>query len=133
MMVAGLIAFAVANEMVIAHPHGHTSAALSLLLYGGLILFLVALGWHSWLVLRVWPRPHLVGSAALVPVGIVALAVPPYVALVLVGASLTTLALLDRRWIPDRTAKSISSGSRRSPPDSLSRIFENARRQTAPA
>lgn len=96
-MVAGLIAVAVANEMVIAHPHGHTSAALSLLLYGGPILFLVAQGWYSWLVLQVWPRLRLVGSAALVLVGFAALTTPPYVALILVGASLTTLAILDRR------------------------------------
>ena len=97
-MVAGLIPVAVANEMVIAHPHEHTSAALSLLLYGGPILFLVAQGWYLWAVVpRVRPRLRLVGSAALVLVGFVALAVPPYVALILVAASLTTMALLDRR------------------------------------
>jgi low temperature requirement protein LtrA len=33
--VAGLIAVAVANELVIAHPHGQTSVTLSLLLFGG--------------------------------------------------------------------------------------------------
>lgn len=41
-MVAGLIAVAVANKEVIAHPHGHTSFALSLLVAGGPILFLAA-------------------------------------------------------------------------------------------
>ena len=106
-MVAGLIAVAVANEMVIAHPHGHASAALSLLLCGGPILFLVAQGWYSWLVLQVWSRLRLIGSAALVLVGIAALAAPSYVALILVAASLTILALLDRQWMPDRADESI--------------------------
>jgi low temperature requirement protein LtrA len=106
-MVAGLIAVAVANEMAIAHPHGHASAALSLLLCGGPILFLIAQGWYSWLVLQVWSRLRLIGSAALVLVGIAALAVPPYVALILVAASLTILALLDRQWMTDRADESI--------------------------
>jgi low temperature requirement protein LtrA len=96
-MVAGLIPVAVANEMVIAHPHGHTSAALSLLLCGGPILYLVAQGWYLWTVPKVRPRLRLVGSAALVLVGFAASTAPSYVALILVAASLTTLAILDRR------------------------------------
>jgi low temperature requirement protein LtrA len=94
-MVAGLIPVAVANEMVIAHPHGDTSAALSLLLCGGPILFLVAKAWYSWFVLQVSPRLHQAGSAALVLVGFAASTAPPYVALILVGVSLTALAILD--------------------------------------
>jgi low temperature requirement protein LtrA len=92
-MVAGLIAVAVANEMAIAHPHGHASAALSLLLFGGPVLFLVAQGWYLWVVPRVRPRV-IIGGAALVPVGFAASAAPPYVALVLAGATLVTLAVL---------------------------------------
>ncbi len=38
--VAGLIAVAVANELVIAHPNGQASVALSLLLSGGPLLYL---------------------------------------------------------------------------------------------
>ncbi len=48
--VAGLIAVAVANEMVISHPHEHGLPALSLLLGGGPILFLAAQGWYLWAV-----------------------------------------------------------------------------------
>jgi low temperature requirement protein LtrA len=95
-MVAGLIAVAVANEMVIAHPHGGASAALSLLLYGGPILYLVAQGWYLWAVPRVSPRQRLIGSAALVLVGLATLSAPPYVALIVVGATLWILAVLDR-------------------------------------
>jgi low temperature requirement protein LtrA len=95
-MVAGLIAVAVANEQVIAHPHGAASVALSMLLYGGPILYLVAQGWYLWAVPRVSLRLRLIGSAALVLVGFATLSAPPYVALILVGATLWILAVLDR-------------------------------------
>jgi low temperature requirement protein LtrA len=54
-MVAGLIAVAVANEMVIMHPHGTPSFVLSLLLGGGPMLFLAAQGWYLWAVPNVRP------------------------------------------------------------------------------
>jgi low temperature requirement protein LtrA len=95
-MVAGLVAVAVANEEVIAHPHGHTSFALSLLLGGGPILFLAAQGWYLWAVPKVRSQLHLIGGVALLLVGLATLAVPPYTGLILVGASLTTLAILAR-------------------------------------
>ncbi len=95
-MVGGLIAVAVANEEVIAHPQGHTSLALGLLLGGGPILFLTAQGWYLWAVPKVRSQLHLVGGIALLLVGLVTLAVPPYVALLLVGASASTLAILAR-------------------------------------
>lgn len=92
-MVAGLIAVAVANEVVIAHPHGHTSFALSLLLDGGPILFLAAQGWYLWAVPNVRSRLHLIGGVALLLVGLATLVVPAYVALILVGASLATQSI----------------------------------------
>ncbi len=95
-MVAGLIAVAVANEEVIAHPQGQTSFALSLLLGGGPILFLAAQGWYLWAVPKVRSQLHLVGGIALLLVGLATLAAPPYVALLLVGASVSTLAILAR-------------------------------------
>ncbi len=95
-MVAGLIAVAVANKEVIAHPYGRTSFALSLLLGGGPVIFLAAQGWYLWAVPKVRSQVHVIGGAALLFVGSVALAVPPYVALLLVGTCLATLAILDR-------------------------------------
>lgn len=87
-MVAGLIAVAVANEVVIAHPQGHTSLALSLLLSGGSIF-------SSWL-----PKALSVGSAersiASALGRLATLVVPAYVALILAGASLATLPILAR-------------------------------------
>jgi low temperature requirement protein LtrA len=95
-MVAGLIALAVANEQVIAHAHGHASPALSVLLYGGPILYLVAQGWYLWAVARVLSYLRLIGSAALILAGFATSSAPPYVALILAGPMLWILAVLDR-------------------------------------
>lgn len=95
-IVAGLIAVAVGNEEVIAHPVGQSSIALGLLLCGGPILFLIAQSWYLWAVLGVSPRLHLIGIAILVLIGFAALFAPPYIALILVGAILSLLAVFDR-------------------------------------
>jgi hypothetical protein len=81
---------------VIAHPHGDASAALSLLLCGGPILYLVAQGWYLWAAPGVLSRLRLIGSAALVLAGLATLSAPPSAALILVGAILWILAVLDR-------------------------------------
>jgi low temperature requirement protein LtrA len=95
-LVAGLIVLAVANEEVLAHPHGHTSIKLSLLLAGGPVLFLAAQGWYLWAGLKVQPRLHMIGAGVLLPVGLATQAVPPFIALLLVSSCLATLAVLDR-------------------------------------
>jgi low temperature requirement protein LtrA len=95
-MVAGLIAVAVANRVVIASSYGSTSFALTLMLAGGPFLFLVGQGWYLWAVPKVRPRLHAVGSISLILIGFVTLAVPPYLALILLGTCLVTLAILDR-------------------------------------
>jgi low temperature requirement protein LtrA len=95
-MVAALIAVAVANKEVIAHPYGHVSFALSLLLAGGPILFLSAQGWYLWAVPNVRSQLHVIGGVALLLVGLITLAVPPYAALLLVGVGVSTLAILAR-------------------------------------
>jgi len=95
-MVAGLIAVAVANEMVIAHPHGLTSLALSLLLSGGPILFLAAQGWYLWEVPNVRSKLHWIGAGALLLVGVATLAVSPFTALLLVSATVSILAIMAR-------------------------------------
>ncbi len=95
-MVAGLIAVAVANKEVIARPRGETSLTLSLLLAGGPIMFLVAQAWYLWFIPKVRPRLHMVGSAVLLIIGAVALMMSPFTALLLIGACLTALAILDR-------------------------------------
>lgn len=95
-MVAGLIAVAVANKEVIAHPQGNTSFGLSLLLGGGPILFLAAQGWYLWAVPKVRSKLHLIGGIVLLVVGLALPAAPPYIGLLLVGASVSILAILGR-------------------------------------
>ena len=67
-----------------------------LLLGGGPMLFLAAQGLYLWVVPNIRSQLHLIGWVALLLVGLATLAVQPYVALILVGASLTTLAIFDR-------------------------------------
>jgi low temperature requirement protein LtrA len=95
-LVAGLIAIAVANEKIIAHPHERGTVKLSLLLVGGPILFLSAQGWYLRKVLNVRSRLHVIGVIVLVWVGLVTLVLPGYVALFFVGATLASMALFDR-------------------------------------
>jgi low temperature requirement protein LtrA len=67
--VAGLIAVAVGNELVITHPHGQASAALSLLLFGGPLLYLLSQTSYLWVVLGIRSWPRVAGIAALVVAG----------------------------------------------------------------
>lgn len=67
--VAGLITVAVANELVIAHPHGHASVTLSLLLFGGPLLFLLSQTYYLWVVIGTRSLSRLAGIAALVLTG----------------------------------------------------------------
>ena len=58
--VAGLIAVAVGNELVIAHPQSQVSMALSLVLFGGPLLYLLSQTVYLWAVLALgrchgWP------------------------------------------------------------------------------
>jgi len=96
-MVAGLIGVAVANEIVIAHPYETSSATLNLLLYGCPILYLIAQGWYLQAVPHNSPWLRIIGSVVLVVGGIAMLTVPAYLALILAGASLTILAIIDQR------------------------------------
>lgn len=100
---AGLIAVAVGNEMVIAHPQGESSIQLSLLLYGGSILYLLAQSWYLRAVTGDVTRLRLIGCVALSFIGLLAIILPPYIVLVLFGVSLTILAIFDHRMI--RTAQ----------------------------
>jgi low temperature requirement protein LtrA len=67
--VAGLVAVAVANELVIAHPNGQASVALSLLLFGGPLLYLLSQTVYLWVVIGIRSLPRLAGIAALAVAG----------------------------------------------------------------
>jgi len=96
-LIAGLIAVAVGNERVIAHPEGEPSIALNLLLFGGPIIYLLTQSWFLQAVPKDSVRLRLIGSAVLAVAGIVLLPAPPYITLILVAAMLTVLTLLDQK------------------------------------
>jgi low temperature requirement protein LtrA len=91
--VAGLIAVAGANELVIAHPHGQTSVTLSLLLFGGPLLYLLSQTVYLWAVVG-RPLPRLAGIAALVVAGGLAYLLAAYAALGLVATLLLVLVVI---------------------------------------
>lgn len=95
-MVAGLIAVTVANEEVIAHPREVAFPLLSVLLFGGPILYLLVEGWFLRAVLRIQPRLRLLGSAALGVLGFATATAPLAIGLLLTAATLAILAVIDR-------------------------------------
>jgi low temperature requirement protein LtrA len=101
--VTGLIAVAVANELVIAHPHGQTSIILSLLLFGGPLLYLLSQTVYLWAVAGRRSLTRLAGIAALVVAGGLSFLLPAYAALGLVATLLLTLvAVVVRERVPAR-------------------------------
>jgi low temperature requirement protein LtrA len=92
--VAGLVAVAVANELVIAHPHGQASVALSLLLFGGPLLYLLSQTVYLWAVVGWRSLPRLAGVAALVVAGGLSQPLPAYAAQGLLVALLLVLVVI---------------------------------------
>ena len=91
--VAGLIAVAVGNELVIAHPHDQTSVALSLVLFGGPLLYLLSQTVYLWAVIGTRSRPRMAGIAALAVAGGLSQLLPAYAALGLVTTVLLVLVV----------------------------------------
>ncbi|MBO2465369.1 low temperature requirement protein A [Actinomadura violacea] len=94
---AALIALAVAGELVVAHPEGHGSPTLALLLFGGPALYLAAQAWYYRATTNsAWPQ-RLLAGAALAAAGITAVWLPPLASLALLDAILIgATALLTR-------------------------------------
>ncbi len=91
--VAGLIALAVGNALVIAQPRGHAPLSLALLLFGGPLLYLFSQAWYLWAVIGILPVRRFAGIAALMVVGSLSLFLPPFVSLGLLAILLTILVL----------------------------------------
>jgi low temperature requirement protein LtrA len=99
-VVGGLIALAVGNELVIAHPHGDTSLELALLLFGGPSLYLLAQTATMCALTRRLSYARVGGLAALVVAGAVSLLVAPFVSIALAAAVLTALVVAVVRTNP---------------------------------
>jgi low temperature requirement protein LtrA len=94
-MVAGLVAVAVGDELVIAHPTGHTTPATILMIYGGPALYVAAQSWYMHTVLGRLPRSRPIGFAALVVTGTLSLTTAPIIAACGAAAILIAIAATD--------------------------------------
>jgi low temperature requirement protein LtrA len=94
-MVAGLVAIAVGDERVIAHPGGHTDPATALMLFGGPALFLVSQGWYLHVAVGHLPRSRPLGVLALVAAGGLGLLLAPALAALLAAAVVVAVATAD--------------------------------------
>lgn len=94
-VVGALIAIAVANEKVIAHPHGHAHAAVVGLLFGGAATYLLVQAWYLKFVTGRLSRLRAAGVAALVLalVGLAAAHTAPMIALATAAAIMAALAI----------------------------------------
>jgi low temperature requirement protein LtrA len=101
--VAGLIAVAVGNELVIAHPQSQVSMALSLVLFGGPLLYLLSQTVYLWAVLGIRSLPRLAALAALAVAGGLSHLLPAYAAL---GLLVTLLLVLVVTVVRERDATS---------------------------
>lgn len=94
-MVAGIIVAAVADELTIAHPGGHTSAATAAVILGGSALFLAGHALFKWAVFNRLSIPRLLALLALAALVPVSLVVPPLALAVAATAIIVAVAISD--------------------------------------
>ncbi len=70
-IVAGVVVTAVADEMVLAHPHGKTTLEYVLVACGGPLLFLIGNQAFKWMTsgVRLPPLSHFIGQILLIGIG----------------------------------------------------------------
>jgi low temperature requirement protein LtrA len=101
-MVAGVVAIAVGDELVITHPLGHANPAQIAVLLGGPVLFLAGRAIFDYAVFGRFSRPRLIGALALAAIAPAMVLLPPLavataaavilavvVALILAGVAVT--------------------------------------------
>jgi low temperature requirement protein LtrA len=99
-MIAGIIAVAAADELMVAHPGDQGTAASVTLTLGGTAVFLAGHALFKWAVFGVlsWPRVvAIVALVALIPVGFVVPALALGIAVALIAAALAAWDTLARR------------------------------------
>jgi low temperature requirement protein LtrA len=90
-VVAGLIALAVANEVVIAHPAEHPSGFVAMLMTAGAASYLLVQGWYLRFLTGSFSKARFVAIVAVLGVGAVAPMVPAVVALGMLAVVLFAL------------------------------------------
>ncbi|MEV6107029.1 low temperature requirement protein A [Streptomyces sp. NPDC051940] len=76
LVLAALVALAVGSELAIAHPTGHGSATLALLLFGGPTLYLATTAWFFRTTTGGAWSERLLACAALAAAGVAAVWLP---------------------------------------------------------
>lgn len=112
LVVAGLIALATGNQLVIAHPLSAATPALILVLFGGPLLYLVVQTTYLWVVTARPSVPRLAGVVALVVAAAASAFVPSLAAGVLVAVTLAALvgAVLWAERAPDQQQAAEGTG-----------------------
>lgn len=91
LVLAALVSLAVGNELVIAHPGGHGSPTVSLLLFGGTLLYVAAQSWYLLRTAGSVAHARWVACAALIAGGCASVALPRLATLALLLIVLGTL------------------------------------------
>jgi low temperature requirement protein LtrA len=98
--VAAMIVIAVGDEVVIAHPLGHTSVTVILLLYAGPVLYLGFQASQAWQTRHTSRRvllSRLIGIGALAAFAFIGVLVPPFLAAIGAAVPLIGVAVADGR------------------------------------
>lgn len=98
LIVAGIVVTAVADEMMLAHPVGHTSLTYVLVACGGPALFLIGNALFKWMTVEraIPPLSHIVGVILLAGIGIVGLAA--HWQPLTIGITATAMLILTALW-----------------------------------
>jgi low temperature requirement protein LtrA len=109
LMVIGIIAIAVGDELAIAHPHDPTTLGIAVLVFGGPAIFLLAqLGFMRWAAGSV-SRSRLIACIALLLLGLATAPLNLLAAVITSTAVLVAVAIDDTRAEPNPASESIAA------------------------
>jgi low temperature requirement protein LtrA len=97
-MIAGIVATAVADELVVSHPGGRLGSAAAAVGFGGPALFLAGHALFKWSLSGHLPWQRLLAAAALAAVATPGRYAPPVAAPLVPLAAISLVAVSDRKW-----------------------------------
>jgi low temperature requirement protein LtrA len=104
LMVIGIIAIAVGDELAIAHPHDPSTVSTAVLIFGGPAIFLLAQLGFMWRAVGLMPRARVAACLALAALGIATLLLGLLAAVIASTAVLVAVAVSDTRAEPSRVS-----------------------------
>nr|WP_318528090.1 low temperature requirement protein A [Micromonospora aurantiaca] len=105
LMILGVAAAAIGNELVQKHPTGHTFKSWLALMLGGPALFVAGRTLLEWVVFSRVSRPRLLGIAALLLLAVPLAFAPPLVVVTVVAVVLLAIAVADARRAAGKPAE----------------------------